>query len=111
MNWKLSAQFCSFYLGKLSVDHSCPCKVIIMQSESVAKMSFSGIWQASAVFVGSSTQCVVSRVLHSLSSCGKTVFAMLFLFHKHGASSQLMHRDARELEFLQHCSLLENTMF
>lgn len=62
MNCKWSTQFCSFYLDKLSVDHSCPYKVIMMQSKSLAKMLFSGIWQVfqPAVF------CRVFNTMHSL---------------------------------------------
>lgn len=72
MNCKLSTQFCSFYVGQLSVDHSCPYKVITMQPEFAAKVLFSGIWQ---VF----QPAVFCRVLGTMYSLMCTLWSFILL--------------------------------
>lgn len=90
-----------------------------MQSESVTKVLFSDTWQAFQ-------PAVFCRVFNTMSSLTYTLWSFILLLWEDcicyavtiytstvSAPLQLVHitRDAREVEFLQHCSPLKNTIF
>lgn len=96
------------------MDHSCLYKVIIMQSESVAKMF---IWwylasvPACSIFLGCSTQWIASHVLYGVSSCSceETICCAVAIIQGQcfiATGAQRCHK----VEFLQHCSHLENIL-